>query len=188
MQIDVDFHARRLQRSFDEIAAKMPSKYGQITLQHREENFNSEDGIGHINYKGDVKTDYDFRVWFEEIQSSYIVNCLTSLPFPVVRTRIMSISPKSCYTMHRDKTMRLHIPIISANYAGRFIFDSCDELPNGEVMTLNEGSCWIVNTTLPHTAINCDPTLSRVHIVACLPERHESDNKSLHNIYDHFGM
>ena len=81
----------------------------------------------------------------------------------------------------------MHIPIYGAydtyGKGGRFIFTG-----TSEVLAFEEGKVVLVNTTEEHTAMNCSTEKDRIHIVTCLPERHESDNEELMKIYDRFGL
>jgi hypothetical protein len=77
------------------------------------------------------------------------------------RTRLMWVNPKSCYSLHADKTPRIHIPLIT-NPECYFLFKS------GSLHHLATGSVWWVNTQLVHTFLNCSdhPRLHLVGVVA----------------------
>jgi hypothetical protein len=74
------------------------------------------------------------------------------------RTRIMQSSPKSCYTIHSDLSMRIHIPIITN--------PDCLMLIENKAYHLEAGKIYLTNTTFTHTAINAS-LLNRVHIIGC---------------------
>lgn len=187
---DIAFDVDLLYESYLYIRQKCPppEAASQIALQHLPNTVENKhlDGIGSLWYNdGSVTSDAQFNVWNKEIENTYIIECLKSLPFPVVRTRIMIQQPKSCYSIHKDKTIRMHIPIYGAydsyGKGGRFIFTE-----PAEILSFEEGKVILVNTTTEHTAINCSTEKERVHIVTCLPERSESDNTELRKIYDRF--
>lgn len=180
IKIDVDIDVDKLKESLYNIISLRSWEQNQISLQHRHGITDLTDGIGSLWYTDGIKSDIEFNEWYIDLQDEYIVKVLSSLPFNVYRTRIMNILPKRCYTMHRDKSIRFHIPIDTAEGKGRFLFD------HGEVLNMPEGSCYILNTKLDHTAMNCHPKLDRIHIVGCLEEKHETENPFMIDIYEKF--
>lgn len=197
IELDIQFDIDKLITSVDSIRKKYPPdpKLGaQICLQHSH-NYSAKhlDGCGGVWYNDmdvpaegcvvekQVESDAVFDTWIDDLQDEYAIKCLQSLPIPVVRTRIMPMRPSSCYRMHSDRTIRLHIPLHHAD-KGRFIFD------HGEVIKMKSGHVYIVNTTLEHTAMNTSTSDYRIHLVTCLPEPHKTTNKELLSIYDKFGI
>jgi hypothetical protein len=77
--------------------------------------------------------------------------------YSLKRTRLMWVNSKSCYSLHSDKTPRIHIPLIT-NSECYFLFKS-DSLHH-----LTAGSVWWVNTRLIHTFLNCSDH-PRLHLV-----------------------
>jgi hypothetical protein len=73
------------------------------------------------------------------------------------RTRLMWIFPKSCYSLHRDETPRVHIPLIT-NSECYFLFNP------GLLRNLEINSVWWVDTKLKHTFLNCSEE-PRLHLV-----------------------
>ena len=73
------------------------------------------------------------------------------------RTRLMWSGPFSCYTMHKDQSPRIHIPLIT-NRLCYFLFrnDIPEHMPAGK-------SYW-VDTRKRHTFINCSEE-HRLHLV-----------------------
>lgn len=86
----------------------------------------------------------------------------SSLPVKVFRTRIMRMKPKSCYSIHKDDTPRLHIAI-HPTPESRFLFFKPDEAIHFPC----DGKIWWVDTTRYHSAMN-GGTDERVHLVMCL--------------------
>jgi hypothetical protein len=75
------------------------------------------------------------------------------------RTRIMIMDPRKCYSVHRDLTKRIHIPIVT-NSQCWMIWprdNFCFQLSKGEI--------YLTDTTKWHTFINGDGELKRIHIV-----------------------
>lgn len=80
--------------------------------------------------------------------------------FNIYRTRFMWVSPMSCYSLHKDLSYRLHIPLVT-NIDCYFLFRKTGlvHLPCGKV--------YEVNSREEHTFINCSEK-PRLHIVGCL--------------------
>ena len=73
------------------------------------------------------------------------------------RTRIMIQEPFACYSIHRDFTPRIHIPVYTNNKCLFILEDVIHRLKD-------DGSVYSVNTTLDHTAMNGSDS-NRIHIV-----------------------
>ena len=87
---------------------------------------------------------------FEEVINQY----------NLTRTRLMWVDPFACYSMHKDETPRIHIPLIT-NPECYFVFQK------GIILNLKKGNvCW-VDTRMLHTFRNCsnDPRLHLVGVV-----------------------
>ena len=80
--------------------------------------------------------------------------------FNLKRSRLMWLNPYSCYSMHRDQTPRLHIPLIT-NPDCYFIFKQ--EPP----INLIAGKIYRAETRLSHTFINCSE-MPRLHFIGIL--------------------
>jgi len=77
--------------------------------------------------------------------------------YRLIRTRLMIIGPYSCYSMHKDSTPRIHIPIIT-NPDCYFVFKQ------GIIQHLPVGSVYWTDTTQLHTFMNCSDK-PRLHLV-----------------------
>lgn len=77
----------------------------------------------------------------------------------IIRGRFMLMQHKTCLTYHKDPSKRIHIPIYTNN--------DCMMIIDDQVYRMPFGSTYLVDTTVPHTALNAskDP---RVHLVFCL--------------------
>jgi hypothetical protein len=84
---------------------------------------------------------------FEEIIKKYNLK----------KARLMWVYRFACYSMHRDSTPRVHIPLIT-NLECYFVFK------NGLIEHLKIGSSYWVDTRLLHTFINCSRE-KRLHLV-----------------------
>lgn len=112
-------------------------------------------GIGNLKTADHYEEEFHFPL-FEKLE--YTNKIIKDLR--IVRTRVMRMKPKTCYTYHRDWSKRLHIPLIT-NENCMFIID--DEVKRYPA----DGNYYVVDTTKMHTAINASFE-ERVHIVGCL--------------------
>lgn len=85
-----------------------------------------------------------------------------SLPFKVYRARLLTMHPRSCYSIHVDDNPRLHIAIKTHKQA-RFIFTDPPVLKHIPA----DGYIWWVDTRQEHSAMNGSME-DRVHLVMCL--------------------
>ena len=76
------------------------------------------------------------------------------------RTRAMRMHSNTCYSYHKDPTMRIHIPLITNDKCFMVIDDEVIRYPA-------DGNYYIVDTTKMHTAINGSPE-ERIHIIGCI--------------------
>ena len=108
----------------------------------------------------------EFSQFHEEWKSSYLFevykNMQTQLPYKVGRVRLMMLKPISCLSVHYDTSLRLHIPIETTTNS-LFIFT--DQIP---IHMPADGSVYLVDTRVPHTALNGDRKKHRIHLVAAL--------------------
>lgn len=88
--------------------------------------------------------------FFEEIIQEY----------KLVRTRFMWIYSRTCYSMHRDLTPRIHVPIITNPECYFVIKQGSESL----VEHLPAGKIYWTDTRLPHTFMNCS-TEPRLHLI-----------------------
>lgn len=79
--------------------------------------------------------------------------------YQLFRARLMWVGPKTCYSMHRDKTRRIHIPIFT-NPECYFVF------ANHPPVHIDAGYAWGVDTREWHTFMNCS-NQPRLHLVGC---------------------
>ncbi len=79
------------------------------------------------------------------------------------RSRLMWAYPKTCYSLHKDKTKRIHIPLIT-NDNCKFLFPGTVELVH-----LPVGYSYIVDTTKVHSFCNFSEK-SRLHFIGCIDD------------------
>lgn len=94
-----------------------------------------------------------------DLTNSPIDNYLNWLNIPVYRTRLMVSRPRSCYSLHRDYSPRLHLPLITN--------DQCNFLISEPLTMFHlpaDGHTYWVDTRLKHTFLNGSLD-ARLHIV-----------------------
>ena len=95
----------------------------------------------------------DFTHFFFDIP--YINKILES--HNLCRSRVMKLRSKRCLSYHVDPTVRFHLPVITN--------DSCFFIINNHVYNLPaSGKCYIIDSTLKHTAVNASFE-DRIHII-----------------------
>jgi hypothetical protein len=77
--------------------------------------------------------------------------------YKLIRTRLMWVGPYACYSMHKDTTPRIHIPLVT-NPQCYFVFK------HGSIAHLSAGNVYWVDTTKSHTFMNCS-NKDRLHLV-----------------------
>jgi len=106
----------------------------------------------------------DFNVtcdMFKDTIFDEIIQKLKDKNINVTRGRFMYMLHKTCLTMHKDPSPRVHIPI--------YTNENCMMLFNDKAVRLPFGGTYYVDTTIPHTALNAskDP---RVHLIFSVEE------------------
>ena len=81
------------------------------------------------------------------------------IEYNLLRTRLIWVNPFACYSMHLDRTPRIHIPLIT-NPACYFILNT----PTPVIKHLSKGSVYWIDTRRLHTFINCSEH-PRLHLV-----------------------
>jgi len=75
-----------------------------------------------------------------------------------VRSRIMHMNAYTSYSVHKDQTSRYHLALIT-NPNAYFIFPTLNEI----IHIPADGCLYEVDTTTPHSFVNCGP--DRTHLV-----------------------
>jgi len=77
----------------------------------------------------------------------------------LVRTRLMLLKPKSCYSWHKDVGKRVHLAVYTSQ--------DCFFVENSILQHIpSDGYAYEVDVSSWHTALNCS-TQDRLHIVGC---------------------
>lgn len=137
---------------------------GQIAIQHNIPNVDDHfAGVG----KSVAKT----PVWersFSHLQPCYkgtaLEEYLDWLEVPVYRTRIMLSRPKTAYSIHRDYSPRLHLPLVT-NDQCYFLFTQPERL----IHMPADGRTYWVDTRASHTFLN-GSVENRLHLVMIVDE------------------
>ena len=149
MAIDIELILQELE--------SLPEYDTQIMLQYAGGNKDPFYGTG--NLKDTKYWEYEYcNFLFKQLTYT---NMLID-KFNMVRTRVMRMHPKTCYTYHKDHTKRLHIPLITNENCMFIIDDKIHRYPA-------DGNYYVVDTTKKHTAVNASFE-ERIHIVGCLHE------------------
>lgn len=153
-----DVLAKEVFQLIDEIK---PEK-NQISCQMSTVGSNNwEESIGSLN---DLANQDEFAYNYipERLQGSLLEKLITE--FNGYRTRIMIMPPRKCYSVHRDMTKRIHVPIATN--------DQCWMVWPQEnyCHQLLEGRSYLTDTTKLHTFFNGNSDFNRIHIVMSIKE------------------
>jgi len=80
----------------------------------------------------------------------------------LLRTRLIWVGPYACYSMHKDQTPRIHVPMIT-NPECYFVFK------NGTIQHMPIDSIYWADTTQYHTFINCS-SIPRLHLIGVVEQ------------------
>lgn len=107
-----------------------------------------------------VRKEDEFNVLCSEFDGTYMSEVIELLKekYNVVRGRMMALDWKTCLTIHKDKTQRIHIPLVT----DKDCFMLIDDVPH----RLEFGATYLTNTTKFHTAVNASK-IYRTHLVFC---------------------
>jgi hypothetical protein len=81
--------------------------------------------------------------------------------YKLVRTRLIWLEPKTCHSIHKDNSVRLHIPLVT-NEDCKFIF-----LNKSEIFHLPAGGVYNVETTNAYSFCNFSAE-ARLHLIGCV--------------------
>lgn len=149
----------------DEISSIIQSvgfQNNQIACQGLDENQTDwYSGTGSLDYL-EEKNEEKYCFINETLKGSYLEQLIKR--FRSFRTRIMCMPPRKCYSVHRDLTKRIHIPIVTN--------DQCWMVwpTDKECFKLLEGRIYLTDTTKLHTYLNGHETLERIHLVMAVED------------------
>jgi len=101
---------------------------------------------------GDELTYTNLNPFFKDTIFEQLIN-----QYKLKRTRLMWTGPMTCYSMHKDSTPRIHIPMIT-NPECYFVFKE------GIIQHMPTGSVYWTNTVNLHTFMNCSDK-PRLHLI-----------------------
>lgn len=133
----------------------------QLSVRSRDGK-NLLDGIGSINNFGTF-SEQDFNKTNEYFLGSVVEDLIYEIEndgYAVGRMRYMRQKPRSTYSYHMDREPRLHFALDTSDQAMLIVDDQVLRIPA-------DGCGYWVNTTLPHTAVNCAAS-HRIHLVVDL--------------------
>jgi hypothetical protein len=137
---------------------------GQIAIQTNDVN---QEGW-HAGVGKSVDRSHTWELQFKDIQRELkdtpVDEYLKWLGVPVYRTRIMLAREKSSYSIHRDYSPRLHLPLVT-NPQALFLFTEPASLHHMPA----DGTTYWVDTRRQHTFIN-GSTEDRLHLVMIVEE------------------
>ncbi len=133
----------------------LPEYDTQISLQTVLGETNPKYGTGHLHLLNHNENDFNIHI-FPELE--YTNSIITKLG--MFRTRVMRMHPKTCYSYHKDPSMRMHIPLITNEDCFFIINDVLSRYPA-------DGNYYLVDTTKKHTFVNASFE-ERIHIVGCV--------------------
>lgn len=122
----------------------------QVGLQFKDEEDPWASAVG--TSKGDELAYINLNPFFKDTVFEEVIN-----KYNLIRTRLMWVSPMTCYSMHKDTTPRVHIPMIT-NPECYFIFKQ------GIIQHMPAGFVYWTNTVNLHTFMNCSDK-PRLHLI-----------------------
>lgn len=127
----------------------------QVALQGRFADDHT--GTGKVPDLPDEETKYTVPLYPELTHTNKLIKSLG-----LHRSRFMTLEHKRCYTIHKDPSKRIHLPLQTTD---RCIF----VFLKGTNYHLQEGKLYLVDTTQKHTAINgSKEKMKRLHLVGCV--------------------
>jgi len=124
----------------------------QRNIKSNQDPFN--DGAG--SFRGTDKVELDYNTLNEVYEGTVIAKVIQDLGG--VRARVMSKKRHTTYSVHSDKAPRYHLALIT-NPNAYFIFPTLNEI----VHIPADGFVYEVDTTIPHSFVNCGE--DRMHLV-----------------------
>jgi hypothetical protein len=127
----------------------------QVGLQYKDHEDPWTSAVGRS--RGDELSYINLNPFFKDTVFENIIK-----KYNLTRTRLMWVGPYACYSMHKDFTPRIHIPIVT-NPDCYFVFKA------GLIYHMRAGVVYWTDTTKIHTFMNCSEQ-SRLHLVGIVKE------------------
>ena len=162
-EIDYQFDFEQLKKESPNIVDNPFSfRMDGLSLQHRKNipsPWNSIDGLESLRHYDQSCSEKDFNIIHKNFKNTEFEKIIND--FNLVRSRIMLLHGKRCYSIHQDQSWRLHIPIETAPDCLFYFPD------HKEHFHLEEGKVYKVNTTECHTFLNANEE-DRIHFIGCI--------------------
>ena len=139
-----------VKRILEEIST-LPKYDEQLSLQVTDDGISGEGQLTKLSRK-----EKDFNVFAYDLP--YTNSVLSDLK--MYRSRLMKMSSKHCYSYHRDRTQRIHIPLVTNENCFFVIEDRVLRIPA-------DGNHYLIDTRKMHTFVNASFE-ERLHIVGCV--------------------
>jgi hypothetical protein len=130
----------------------MGHKGKQAGLQYKLENKNEWDSAVGRN-QGMELTYNQLNPYFKDTIFEKLI-----VDYKLYRTRLMWVNKMSCYSIHKDSTPRIHIPLVT-NPECYFVFKD-----DASFIHMETGHVYWADTRKNHTFINCSE-MERLHLV-----------------------
>lgn len=158
-------HFENLVKEVQDLISRVPFKddVNQLALQVKDPLDNSEnawyESCGRISKGNTFIVEPHYKYINPNLAGGFIDKWIGTLEQRVVRTRLMHMNPRTCYSIHSDPFPRIHIPIVT-NEQCLMCF------PDEGIMQYlpADGSSYFIDTTKRHTFINCSTEI-RIHLV-----------------------
>jgi len=141
--------------------AKLEDSIVWTEYEHKGKQTGLQYKIGDDPFTSAVGRRQDGDYLYKEINPLFLGTIFESLivKFNCTRSRLMWVNGMSCYSMHRDETCRIQIPLIT-NPECFFLFKTAPP------QHLSVGNVYFIDTRKMHTFINCSD-FPRLHFVGC---------------------
>lgn len=175
LSLDIQFDAKILFSELNEIlqdhrAVDAWKTYSQLGLTYRkgiDQSLIFHDACGSL-YDRESQTITNQTSEFTELSTNrsylnFVISQICDLAKTygrnVGRVRFMKQEPKTCLSLHKDlDEFRFHIPVQTSRASFFVVDDEVCRMPR-------EGSTYILNTRVFHTAINASRASSRIHLL-----------------------
>jgi hypothetical protein len=137
---------------------KFDEKSKQAGLQYRNGDDPWTSAVGKMSGRLNSCNEYNFDQLNPFFKGTVFERIIDELGF--YRARLMWVYPFTCYTMHRDTSRRIHVPLISNEHC-YFVFK------NMAPVHLEVGKVYITDTRKFHTFMNCSDR-PRLHLVGVI--------------------
>lgn len=124
----------------------------QAGLQFIKGNDPWEDAVGRLKVGQSWDENVELNPYFKGTIFEEVIN-----KYRLTRSRLIWLRPYTCYSMHTDATVRLHIPLVTNKWC-YFVFKETGlfNMPTGHV--------YEVDTLKEHSAMNCSSEY-RLHLI-----------------------